>query len=127
MPGREPLPDGVTADDVVAAIQAAWLARDYPFVRDLIDRYLDSPPHHFCFCCVQEHKATGLYQFRPLLLNRHNGRLDDGPIVRLCDDCWRATDKPQRDNWGPGVTVGALLRDSFYDNPELSQWAVGAT
>ncbi len=123
MPGREPLPEGSTVADVIAAVQAAWLAWNFPFVRDLIDRYLDSPPHHFCFCCVQEHKATALYQFRPMLLDQ-DGRLSDGPIVRLCDDCWHATDKPQRDRWGPGVTVGALLRDSFYEDVDLRPWVV---
>ena len=112
MPGREPLPDGSALDDVVAAIQAAWLAENYQFVRDLIDRYLDSPPHQYCFRCAQAYKATGLYQFRP----------SDGPIVRLCDDCWHSIDKPRRDGWGPGITVGALLRDSFYDDAELNRW-----
>lgn len=39
---RELLPDGTTADDVTAAVQAAWSANDYALARDLVDRYLSA-------------------------------------------------------------------------------------
>lgn len=109
MPGREPLPDGVILDDLRAAVQAAWLARDYTFVRELIEKYLDAvAPHHVCFRCVQSFRALGLYEFR-----HHN----DG-VVRLCDVCWRATDNPEA---GPAITVGASIRD-LYSGHGLSMW-----
>jgi hypothetical protein len=105
VPGREPLPDDTTVDDVRAAVQAAWLARDYTFVRELIEKYLDAAaPHHICFRCVQSFRSLGLYEFR-----YHS----DG-VVRLCDECWRATDNP---DWraGPAITVGASIRERYGD------------
>lgn len=106
MPGREPLPDGTTIDDMRAAVQAAWLADSYKFVGELIEKYLDAtPPHHVCFRCAQSFRALGLFEFRA-----RRG------TVRLCDECWRAIDRPED---GPAITVGASIRDLYGDNGSM--------
>lgn len=46
----EDLPDGTHFTDVLAAVQAAWLAGDYPLARDLVQRYIDPSGE---FCCMR--------------------------------------------------------------------------
>jgi hypothetical protein len=55
--GREPLPDGTSADDVIAAIQVAWLAGDFVLARSLVERYLDADGQHCCMRCGESKHA----------------------------------------------------------------------
>lgn len=57
MPRREPLPEGTSLDDVVAAIQAAWLASDFVLARSLVVRYLDADGQHCCMRCGENKHA----------------------------------------------------------------------
>jgi hypothetical protein len=38
--------------DVLAAVQAAWLAGDYVLARDLVQRYIDPSGDHCCMRCT---------------------------------------------------------------------------
>jgi hypothetical protein len=112
MPGREPLPEGTSIADVIAAVQAAWQAGAHVAAADLVERYLDAePPHSVCFRCAGTFPASGLSEFRPRAV----------PSLRLCDECWRTLGHLQHGQLGPAITLGQGLGDRYRDHM-LAWW-----
>lgn len=69
--------------DVLAAIQAAWLAGSFTLARELVQRYIDADGE---FCCM---RCTKMCEDEPWSINNHLGKF------KVCPDCATLVSQPR--------------------------------